>query len=153
MPDLPDPAEVEQLLGTMRRAVLEAYEDQGRLIREAEQMIEDARKEQTRIRKAYPTFFPDHQRQLGHARGTPTAQSQNQVLRVLAEHPAVTRRRLAKLVNYSESWVSQVIKELNAREGPAIVQYGRSGRMTTYTLTADGEELVNIGGVRDEEEQ
>jgi len=133
----------------MRSSVLGAFRVQQEQIDAAENLIAEARAEQARLRRTYPVFFPDQQQASGgHSKGTPTPASQNQLLRVVAEHPGITRKRTARLVNFSESWVSAVVKELNLREDPPI-QFGRSGRMLTYTLTAAGEHLINNGGIQD----
>lgn len=145
---LPDPKVVEETLGVMRNAVMSAYRSQDEQIEAAQSLIEEAEAEKARLRETYPMFFSEFPSK-SDGTGGPTVVVMNRVLRALAEHPGMTRSQLARHMSYSTSWVSKCVHELNANQPVEIIQYGKKGRLVTYTLTAAGNRLVDRGGLRE----
>lgn len=153
--DLPDPDEIAALLASMRDTVTRAYAEQQEEIDEARAIIEAAEAKKAELRQRYPMFFEQAAPKSPSAAKpafSPSPQAQNQLLRILAEHPGVTRRRAARLVNFSESWVGYAVKALNSRPEGAVIAFGKSGRLQTLTLTEAGMKLADNGGVPAEED-
>jgi predicted transcriptional regulator len=146
---LPAPEDVRRTFEQMKTAVMAAYAERTRDIEDARGIIATAEAEQAAIRERYPMFFPEEAQAAAAARrnrGTPSVEQMNKALRVIADHPDQTIKQLARRLNYSDSWVSLTIQTLNRQR--SLVSRERHGRSRIYRLTADGQQVLNRGGIR-----
>jgi hypothetical protein len=147
--ELPDPVAVAQTLERMRATVLDHYRVWAEQIAAAEELIQEAKVEQARLRESYPMFFAAAVRQTNRVHVGPPVL--NKLLRTVSEKPDSTRYQLGSRLAYSPSWIGHLIRVVNSSDhGELIGMAGKRGRRNIYRLTAAGQMFLDNGAFHEE---